>query len=199
VALLFRLDRASSRRSSGWGLASAITSRAHGRYGISSFVYSSRRPFHPKRLWDTVSAPFCVIQTEFEDDEEDSDDEEEDGDGASQASAGGQAEDEQMDDEQAKDDALTKMQAQKAELDLPARAACKKISPVWKGVLRSKGFIWLATRPNVHGEWSQAGVSGGVLSLVQVVAPHTSVRCEVGEGALDCKSRAELMADHVHP
>lgn len=29
----------------------------------------------------------------------------------------------------------------------------------WDGVLRSKGFFWLATRPGVQGLWSQAGLS----------------------------------------
>jgi G3E family GTPase len=57
-------------------------------YGISSFVYRSRTPFHPARLW-------AFLQ-----------------------------------------DAET-----------------------WEGVLRSKGFVWLASRMDVAGLWSQAGAS----------------------------------------
>ncbi|MBU6155170.1 MAG: zinc metallochaperone GTPase ZigA [Bdellovibrionales bacterium] len=53
-------------------------------YGISSFVYRSRRPFHPERLW-------------------------------------------------------------------------RLIHTSWTGVLRSKGFFWIATRPSVIGVWAQAG------------------------------------------
>lgn len=53
-------------------------------YGIRSFVYRARRPFHPERFWQLI----------HED---------------------------------------------------------------WPGVLRSKGFFWLATRWDVVGEWSQAG------------------------------------------
>lgn len=44
------------------------------------------------------------------------------------------------------------------QLDLPGRIACKRASPVFKSLLRSKGFAWMATRPKMHGEWSQAGV-----------------------------------------
>jgi G3E family GTPase len=57
-------------------------------YGISSFVFRARKPFHPMRLWNLIH------------DEE-----------------------------------------------------------VWKNVLRSKGFFWLATRMNTVGEWAQAGGS----------------------------------------
>jgi G3E family GTPase len=55
-------------------------------YGISSFVFRARRPFHPKRFWD-------FIHTE------------------------------------------------------------------WEGLLRSKGYFWLATRHDMIGMWSQAGGS----------------------------------------
>lgn len=43
------------------------------------------------------------------------------------------------DEEKAKADTLAQLQAEKAALDLPARAKVKRESPVWKGLLRSKG------------------------------------------------------------
>lgn len=36
-------------------------------------------------------------------------------------------------------------------------AAC--IASEWPGVIRSKGFFWLASRPSIAGSWSQAGGS----------------------------------------
>lgn len=82
----FDLERAS--RAAGWMqiLRGAWRSEAD-EYGIQSFVYVARRPFHPERLW-------ALVQKN------------------------------------------------------------------WKGVLRSKGFIWLASRTDWVGIWSQAGGTG---------------------------------------
>lgn len=55
-------------------------------YGISSFVFHERRPFHPQRFWDFIHRD-------------------------------------------------------------------------WDGLLRSKGFFWLASRNDIIGMWSQAGGS----------------------------------------
>jgi len=70
----------------GWDDAHADAPPETEEYGVASFVYRSRRPFHPDRLLDALEEP-------------------------------------------------------------------------WDGVLRSKGFVWLATRPDQAGYWSQAGGS----------------------------------------
>ncbi len=80
---LFSLEHA--RQAPGWmAVLRGDEQPETDEYGIGSFVFRSRRPFHPRRLWDLLHAD-------------------------------------------------------------------------WPGVLRSKGFFWLATRMRVVGEWSQAG------------------------------------------
>ena len=88
-----RFDFEIAKQSKGWQL----TLRDDGaseveEYGVSSFVYRARRPFHPQRFYD-------------------------------------------------------------------------RINQDWNGLLRSKGFFWLATRLDKIGIWSQAG---RILSLIHI-------------------------------
>jgi len=82
-----RFDMDKARTSAGWiqELNQVHTPETE-EYGIGSFVFRARRPFHPERFWNFIHND-------------------------------------------------------------------------WPGLLRSKGFFWLATRNNVIGGWSQSGGS----------------------------------------
>ncbi|PWN53092.1 cobW-domain-containing protein [Violaceomyces palustris] len=136
-------------------------------YGIGSFVYRARRPFHPARLWQTIREVFVVIQNEYIDDgEEEEDDEDGEGEEDAEESDDEDAEDrdgekiedvEMKNEEDVDEDGLTQDERQ-PQLNPKARLESKKKSETFGPLLRSKGFIWLATRPLMFGEWSQAGV-----------------------------------------
>lgn len=79
-------------------------------YGIGSFSYHARRPFHPQKIYDFFNSTF--INKEITDIAAINEDENNQG----------------------------------------------KKSPIKQGkLLRSKGFFWLASRPQWAGQWSQAG------------------------------------------
>lgn len=40
------------------------------RYGISSFVYRARKPFHPKRLFDLIHDKFIILHNTDKEEEE---------------------------------------------------------------------------------------------------------------------------------
>ncbi|CAI7666555.1 unnamed protein product [Penicillium pancosmium] len=109
-------------------------------YGINNFVYSARRPFHPRKLFSLLHDKFILLQNnELEDEEEDEDEDEEMGEGDSDSdSDSGSIEDFDQPDPK---DILEN----------------KRHHAAFGPVLRSKGFFWLATRAFQFGEWSQAG------------------------------------------
>lgn len=91
-----------------------------------------------------MSQPFAVIQTTFEDDEESDEDENADfDDGMDCKNPDDEMEitDEVEGGNKGREKAarLEAMRAEKEELDLPGRARFKRESPIWKGLMRSKG------------------------------------------------------------
>jgi G3E family GTPase len=109
--------------------------------GGSCFVYRARWPFHPGRLHDFVVRHFLLQERDWGLGSDDGDGGSDDGGGGSDASsdAGGGG----------------VGGGTPAGAEVAARAAARHAA--FGRVVRSKGFVWLATRGDHMGEWSQAG------------------------------------------
>jgi len=90
-----------------------VMTRHEARFGITSFIYRARRPFHPGRLQDCFLDPFFIFH------------------GSRKEEA-----------ESAFKDAADKQKN---------RGSCLG------GLMRSKGFVWIATSQFFMGAWQQAG------------------------------------------
>ena len=76
----------------------------------------------------------------------------------------------------------------------PKRLA-RELERAWPGVLRSKGFFWLATRTDVQAMWSQAGLSVMLEPLASWLAatPEDEWELESDEDRADLEARWDPM------
>ena len=108
------------------------------RFDIKSFVYRARKPFHPGRLQEFVLEPYFMDPSLAMDDDDDDN------------GAGDATEEEKKKLEEQK---LKEMQ----EIQEEALVKQKKRNGIMGELLRSKGFLWIASSHDVIGGWQQAG------------------------------------------
>ena len=121
------------------------------RFGITSFIYTSRRPFHPQKLEENILQKYFVEPDFMDEDEEEN----------------GEEDDKKMEEEmtEAEKKELAEMEKKLAAekevklMELQARASekAKQRRADMGELLRSKGFLWIASTNNVIGSWQQAG------------------------------------------
>jgi len=109
-------------------------------YGISSFIYRARKPFVPQKIHDLMVGNFLLHERADGEELEKSDETEE-----------GEEEENTKETEETEEEP-----EEKEGSSIKDRLAARAAGP-FANVLRSKGFMWLATRPLNMGEWSQAG------------------------------------------
>ena len=106
------------------------------RFDIKSFVYRARKPFHPGRLYDLFLEPFFMYPALSPEDEE-------------------EGKDERTEAEKKKDEAEREVALQNIQEE--ALVKQQKRTETMGELLRSKGFLWVATSNDVIGGWQQAG------------------------------------------
>ncbi|KAF5829331.1 cobalamin synthesis protein cobW C-terminal domain-containing protein [Dunaliella salina] len=136
-------------------------------YGVTSFVYTARRPFHPGRLYRKFMRRFFLTQVmpgeeEAEDDSKEGEESEE-GSSESTDSMEPDAENGGRGREEGEEERSTGAERAEAHCDRPSdyqearRAVLAEAKKELGSVMRSKGFFWLATQPNSVLGWSSAG------------------------------------------
>ena len=132
-------------------------------YGISSFVYRQRRPFHPLRIFELLKTGLLIIEnvqtTSGVNDEDNMTDDE------TKSTNLGEEEEVEMEEDEKEEDDDDDDSADASEFgnNLYTTAegkACydSKQTSVFKHVLRSKGFVWIKGRDKFMAGWSQAGI-----------------------------------------
>jgi len=116
-------------------LSESGDTRHETRFGIHSFLYKSRLPFHPLKFHKNFLEEYFVLVEDEEDEEEDNEEGE-----------GKQEMEEDDDDEERME-----------EMQIEAVAKRNKRTEAFGNLLRSKGFIWLPNMHDIMAAYSQAG------------------------------------------
>lgn len=153
---LFDMEKASS--SAGWlkTMRGEVLVPETEEYGIGSFVYSARTPFHPQRLWEFLQRYFMVHAEELPDEEEEEDQEEAEGEGEEKPENNDKASTEEVDEAEVERE-RQRMAAEVAERNEFSNKRLEALKRSLGHIMRSKGYFWLAGRDKLMGEWSQAG------------------------------------------
>lgn len=114
-------------------------------------MYRARRPFDPLKLYRALEEKLILLQDEAESDDEDDEQEEDDTESETSSGTGKQSTSAQDSNEETDDE------VEHSAFDSQIILANKKACPYFRGLHRSKGIFWLATRPNQMGSWSTAG------------------------------------------
>ena len=127
----------------------ASETRHSSRFGISSFLYRARRPFHPDRFTQEFVNKFFVFHDPCEDDSEGHDDE---------VSGSANGDETEYDDVMEQDEGK-KLEPKPSPEELQ-RMACDRQEARTKEMgqlMRSKGFLWLAHMHDLRTTFSHAG------------------------------------------
>ena len=143
-------DARGGRDAAGWltALRNPSEVRETDAYGICSFVWKSREPFHPARLAAFLDG-FAV--TSYPDHYSDGDEDED-------ASSEGDISAEATDAEASAADAEASAASRKAR-DVRCEEILARSRSIFGDVLRSKGYVWIAGRDDACGEWGHAGAT----------------------------------------
>jgi len=134
----------------------AKVTRHESRFGISSFVYRARRPFHPVRLYDQFLEPNFMLPW-VEELGDDPDDE-------------------------------THLQKQQ---NKALNKKDKRVNLMGE-LLRSKGFLWIASSHEVMGGWQQAG------NIIRL-EPEGPWMCEIPEMWQGTFNEELVLKDMINP
>ena len=165
-------------------------SRHGARFGVSSFVFTSRFPFHPKRFFENFAEKYFISI------EQDNGSEEVDENKSGVQEDGNENKQDTRADQPIATETTVRKEEKEEELKQREEEARKKQKLREKRfgmLLRSKGFVWMANAHDLMGSFSQAGNS----LKVEPCKIWTVLDNKAYTGTEDEKK--ELRKDWVHP